>query len=64
MKSNYVEEAFPKWFMLGGELSDVNGTVTDPMTAHNKVVTALTNIAVAWSESDPKAFTEYWYEET
>lgn len=70
MKEKYVEERWPRWFSFGEAVANVRDLyVIQPtqeqadelIAEHNKLHDEFTAMALAWAESDPEAFTAWWY---
>lgn len=77
MKAKYVEERYPELMIFGRNIEEGTVALCDPsfsldvylkqedaekiMEFYNKVQNKLVECAMAFSKSNPKEFTEFWY---
>jgi len=77
MRDKYIYEEYQYWFIFGEnkkrgtvDISNGEGDVATDIPKdeaiklikeHDRIVDKLVDVALEWSESDNKAFTDYWY---
>ena len=74
MKEKYIEERFPRWFLVpGGVTQSVvdngqaanyyvhSGDAQDVIDEHNRAIDMIQRMADAFEKENPGAFKEFWY---
>jgi hypothetical protein len=75
MRRKYVEERFKPWFVFGElpdsvDIADVDGDrlqgvprrlVAPLLAEHDRLIDAIGDLALAFAEAAPDAFTAFWY---